>query len=71
MPYAAQYFAAQPTSAPKIRPVTSIGAYALVIIASGMLTSNPTIAPDTAKWNGSETLVARKPMANRLKNASN
>jgi len=33
-------------------------------LGAGMLTSNPTIAPDTAKWNGRETLVARKPMAN-------
>src|SRR5258708_4736778 len=44
-------------------------AYDFIAIASGILISNPTKAPVSAGCRRNETFAAKKPSANRLKNA--
>lgn len=58
-----------PPTAPKIMPVISIGAYDLVIIASGRLVRTPTRIPETTGGMGRRTVAAKNPRANREKNA--
>ena len=49
-----------PAMAPKTIPVTRIGAYAFVIIASGTLVRMPTTTPDATAGSGSRTVAAKK-----------
>lgn len=50
-------------------PVTRIGAYAFVMMASGRLVSMPTTTPETTGGRESLIVAAKKPSANRAQNA--
>ena len=60
-----------PMIRPPVLPTIRIGAYALVIMASGRLSSNPKTRPIAQPGqNGSCTQAITNPMANRLANAA-
>ena len=67
--YTAQRPTIHPAAAPKRTPVTRIGAYALVMMASGTLVKIPTTMPLITAGNGKRTVAAKNPSANRDENA--
>ena len=55
---------------PPIAPTIRIGAWAFVMSASGMLSSNPKAKPTIQPGQGKATQLITNPMANRLVNAA-
>jgi|SRR5580658_3877578 hypothetical protein len=67
--YVAHILAAQPASAPKRRLVPRMPGSVFGANASGRLINKPTRAPANGCGIGNVTVVAKRPMANRLENA--